>query len=164
MIASVTTASSAPGMAQVKTGLSICLAGLLSAVGSAESCNAVAVQGPAHLKSEEPSWKLVVAVAVLVLLLGISLGGHIAKWTADAETTEPEAKSRTSRPSSCKSTQTIRPAPIEKFDFNELTVEALRDRLFEAGQSRQGTKEYLKIRQQQFYKNKGVQPIFEAND
>ena len=107
---------------------------------------------------------LVVAVVVLVLLLGISLGGHIAKWTADTKTTEPEAKSRIAGPSSCKSTHTNRPAPIEKFDFNEWTVEALRDRLFEAGQSRQGTKEYLKIRLQQFYRNKGVQPIFEAND
>ena len=151
-------------MAQVKTGLSICLAGLLSAVGTAESCNAVAVRGPAHLKKEEPSWKLIVAVVVLVLLLGISLGGHIAKWTADTKTTEPEAKSRFSGAPSAYENKAMQTAPIEKFDFNEWTVEALRDRLTEAGQSRQGTKEYLKIRLQQFYKNKGVQPIFEAND
>ena len=107
---------------------------------------------------------MLIVVVALVLLFGISLRGHIAKWTADTKTTEPEAKSTAARPSSCKSTQTNRPTPIEKFDFNEWTVEALRDRLFEAGQSRQGTKEYLKIRLQQFYKNKGMQPIFEAND
>ena len=107
---------------------------------------------------------MLIVVVVLVLLFGISLGGHIAKWTAGTKTTEPEAQSKFRGAPMADKNKAVQTIPIEKFDFNEWTVEALRDRLAEAGQSKQGTKEYLKIRLQQFYKNKGLQPMFEAND
>ena len=100
---------------------------------------------------EEPSWKLIYVVMILLLLVGICAGSHLGRWTAGS--------TPTTSPSTAKKNSNQAMRIVEHVDLEELTVEALRVRLCAAGQSKQGSKEYLKDRLGKLYASQGKQVV-----